>query len=279
MDPRIGISTYAYTWRLSEHAERPMTLDDVLDDTARLGLGLLQVCDLPALETATPDELRTIRSHADALGIALEVGTRGIATAHLLHHLDVAIALGSPIVRSMLTAGEHRPSSAEAVELLAAVGDAYAASGVRLALETYEQVPTRVLVDVVERVAHPAIGICLDPANPVAALEHPRDVVERCAALTLNVHVKDFAFTRADGWVGFTYAGARLGEGLLDYEHLLATVQPVERGLSQIVEHWVAWRGDAATTIAIEEEWTEHAVRTLLERHAPVVPRRAVRAP
>lgn len=279
MTARIGISTYAYTWRLSEHAERPMTLHDLLDDTVRLGLGILQICDFPPLESATPDELRELRGRADSSGVALEVGTRGIATPHLLHLLDVAVALGSPVVRSMLTAGDHRPGPDEAVALLRAVADAYAAAGVRLALETYEQVPTRVLVDVVERVDHPAVGICLDPANPVAALEHPRDVVERCAALTANVHVKDFGFSRAEGWVGFTYAGARLGEGLLDYEHLLDAVRPVERGLSQIIEHWVAWRGDAATTIAIEEEWTEHAARVLRERHAPVVPRRAVRAP
>lgn len=279
MIPRIGISTYAYTWRLSEHSERPMTLDDVLDDAARLELGVLQICDHPPLEAASPDELHALRDRADALGIALEVGTRGIATAHLLHLLDVAVALGSPVVRSMLTSGDHRPSPDEAVTLLRAVADAYASAGVRLALETYEQVPTATLVDVVERVGHPAVGICLDPANPVAALEHPRDVVERCAALTTNVHVKDFGFSRAEGWVGFTYAGARLGEGLLDYEHLLEAVRPVERGLSQIIEHWVAWRGDAASTIAIEEEWTEHAARVLRERHALAVPRRRGLAP
>ena len=72
-----------------------------------------------------------------------------------------------------------------------------------------------------------ALGICLDPANCVAALENPRQVVELGAPHTANIHVKDFAFTRSDGWVGFNLVGAPLGEGLLDYDHLLATVDPV----------------------------------------------------
>ena len=41
-----------------------------------------------------------------------------------------------------------------------------------------------------------------------------------------NVHVKDFAFARQDGWVGFTYCGAPMGAGLHDYPHLLETVRP-----------------------------------------------------
>ncbi|SDH18417.1 sugar phosphate isomerase/epimerase family protein [Agrococcus jejuensis] len=268
MRARLGISTYAYTWRMSELVERPLTLDELVVDAQRLGLGVLQVCDHPPLEVAPPDELAHLRAHADAHGIALEVGTRGIGADHLLRMLDVAVALGSPVVRSMLTAGDDRPSVDEAVERLLAVADAYADAGVALGLETYEQVPTATLLDVVERVGRPeTVGICLDPANPVAGLEHPRDVVERCAAATVNVHVKDFAFTRAPGWVGFTYSGARMGEGALDYAHLLETVRPVERGLSQIVEHWVTWPGTIDEAVAIEAEWTEHAARVLLAAH------------
>ena len=60
-----------------------------------------------------------------------------------------------------------------------------------------------------------------------------------------NLHVKDFAFTRQDGWVGFTYAGAPLGEGLLDYDHMRRAVRPDERGINQIIEHWLPWQGDA----------------------------------
>ena len=90
---------------------------------------------------------------------------------------------------------------------------AYEQAGVTLALETYEQVPVATLVDIVEQVDSPTLGICLDPGNCVAALELPTDTIARTAPYVRNLHVKDFAFTRKDGWVGFTFAGCPLGEG------------------------------------------------------------------
>ena len=100
------------------------------------------------------------------------------------------------------------------------------------------------------------LGICLDPANVVARLESPRTCVEQTAPAVVNVHAKDFAFDRQPGWVGFTYSGARMGTGLHDYRHLLDTVRPRERGINEIVEHWLPWQGDPETTIRTEREWT-----------------------
>ena len=81
-----------------------------------------------------------------------------------------------------------------------------------------------------------------------------------------NVHVKDFAFSRQDGWVGFTFAGAPLGDGLLDYDYLVETVRPDERGINQIIEHWLPWQGDSATTVNTEDQWTLHNLRLSKEQ-------------
>ena len=78
--------------------------------------------------------------------------------------------------------------------------------------------------------------------------------------LVKNVHAKDFAFARQDGWVGFTYSGTPLGEGLHDYLHLHDTVRPDARGINQIVEHWLPWQGDPETTVRTEREWTRTAL-------------------
>jgi hypothetical protein len=84
--------------------------------------------------------------------------------------------------------------------------------------------------------------------------------VELTTDVVANVHVKDFAFDRQAGWVGFTYSGARMGEGLHDYPHLLETVRPRERGIDEIVEHWLPWQGDPETTVRTEREWTRATV-------------------
>ncbi|WP_017569292.1 sugar phosphate isomerase/epimerase family protein [Nocardiopsis halotolerans] len=263
----IGLSTYAYLWRWSEYAPDPFTLEHMLHDTAGLGADVFQICDYPPLEHMDDRELARVRAVADDLGLTLEVGTRGVTPDHLRRYLRISTALGSTLVRSMVRPGNGEPSLEETADVLARTVPEYADQGVELGLETYEQVPTRELVRLVEDVAHPALGIVLDPGNCVAALEHPTDVVDRVAPHVKNLHVKDFAFSRRDGWVGFTLAGAPLGEGLLDYDDVVRRVRPVERGISQVIEHWLPWTDDFATTARAERRWTEHDIDYLRRRN------------
>ncbi|MYS75824.1 TIM barrel protein, partial [Streptomyces sp. SID5926] len=221
-----GISTYAYFWRLSSRAPEPMGLPDMLRDTAELGGEVFQICDYAPIESYDRARLADLRDTAADLGPTLELGTRGIRPDHLLRYLDLAGELGVTLVRSMLNTADHRPDTTEAVTLLKEAVPRYAAAGVTLGLETYEQVATDDLVSVVRAVDDPHLGIVLDPGNSVARLERPADVVAATAPYVVNIHVKDFAFTRRDGWVGFTYAGCPLGEGLLDYDAMIAAVGP-----------------------------------------------------
>ncbi|KOT94125.1 MULTISPECIES: sugar phosphate isomerase/epimerase family protein [Streptomyces] len=260
-----GISTYAYFWRISSRAPEPMSLPDMLRDTAELGGEVFQICDYAPVESCDRAELADLRATAGDLGLTLELGTRGIRPGHLLKYLDTAGELGVTLVRSMLNTAGHRPGTAEAVALLKEAVPRYAAAGVTLGLETYEQVATDDLVDVVRAVDDPHLGIVLDPGNSVARLERPADVVAATAPHVVNIHVKDFAFTRRDGWVGFTYAGCPLGEGLLDYDAMIAAVGPEERGVNQIVEHWLPWQDEGYdATARLEHQWTQHSINTLL---------------
>ncbi|MEU6639297.1 sugar phosphate isomerase/epimerase family protein [Streptomyces rochei] len=260
-----GISTYAYFWRISDRAPEPMTLPAMLRDTAALGGEVFQICDYAPIESYDAARLADVRATADDLGLTLELGTRGIRPEHLLKYLDTARELGVTLVRSMLNTADHRPGTAEAVALLKEAVPRYADAGVTLGLETYEQVATDDLVDVVRAVDDPHLGIVLDPGNSVARLERPVDVVTATAPYVVNIHVKDFAFTRRDGWVGFTYAGCPLGEGLLDHDDMVAAVRPAERGINQIVEHWLPWQDEGYdATARLEHQWTQHSIDTLL---------------
>ena len=78
----------------------------------------------------------------------------------------------------------------------------------------------------VRAVASPQLGVCLDPGNCVARLETPDYVIAEVAPYVVNMHVKDFAFTRAEGWVGFSLTGCPLGAGLLDYDAMIRAVRP-----------------------------------------------------
>jgi len=254
----IGLSTYAFFWQHSERAPEPLTLEQMLRRTRELDVEVLQICDYLPVLGYSDGQLRDLVALADDLGIHLELGTRGVRPEHLGRFLRMAKILKVGLVRSMINTAEHRPTLGEAQRLLEQALPGYEDQGVNLALQTYEQISSKDLVSLVETVASPSLGICLDPAKSLAALEHPNDVIDRCAFWTTNLHVKDFAFTRRDSRVGFTLEGAELGTGLLDYEHLMRTVDPQSRGINRIIEHWLPWQGSYRETAEIENRWTAH---------------------
>lgn len=263
----IGLGTYAYFWRHSDRVPQPLSLIGAFEDTRAQAVDLFQICDYAPLEQMSDSELRDAAGAARELGLTIELGTKGIVPEHLGRFLEIAEVFDARLVRSMVYGPDSRPNLAEAETWLRHVIHEYEAAGVTLALETYEQLATTDLVGLIERIGSEHLGVCLDPANVVARLESPRTCVEQTAALTKNVHVKDFAFARQPGWVGFTYSGTSMGSGLHDYPHLLETVRPRERGINEIVEHWLPWQDDAATTIRTERDWTratlEHLRSTL----------------
>jgi sugar phosphate isomerase/epimerase len=260
---RIGLSSYAFFWQLSDQVTTPLSIHDALERTAELGVDLFQICDYAPLEAMSDAELRAVRDTADRLGISLEVGTKGIRPDHLRRFLHIAGILGSPLLRTMFNTPGHIPTTEEAVAIFKEVLPEFEAAGVKIAVETYEQVPTSRILDVIRGVDSPSLGICSDPANTVAALEMPREVIDAVAPYVLNMHIKDFAFNRKDGWVGFTYSGAPLGEGLLDYGYMVEKIRPHERNINQIVEHWLPWQDTEAETIRLENQWTRHSIEFL----------------
>lgn len=251
----IGLSTYSFFWQHSDRAPQPLDLPAMLHETRGLDADVFQICDYAPLLAYSATQLRDLKALADELGIALELGTKGISTAHLATFLELAKALGAKLIRGMVNTPDHRPTLAQAQALLEQSLPAYEAAGVTIALETYEQLSSTDLVNLVRSVGSPNLGICLDPANCVARLENPLDVIDRCAPYVANLHVKDFAFTRRGGWVGFTLEGAELGTGLLDYEHLISAVAPESRGINRIIEHWLPWQGDFEETSRLEKLW------------------------
>jgi sugar phosphate isomerase/epimerase len=266
----IGLSTYAYFWRGSDRVPRPMSLDDMLRDTAAQGVQLFQICDHAPLAEYADTRLNGLRALADELGLTLELGTRGTDPAVLRAHLHLAVALRASLVRSMWTAGDDRPDAIETEHRLREVLPEYEAAGITLALETYEQVTSTELVTLVRSIDSPRLGIVLDPANTVANLEHPADVTARCLPFVANWHVKDFAFSRKDGWVGFALTSTPLGEGRLDYDGIRAALDARDGGTStvnQVIEHWLPWQDDPETTTRLEAEWTTKTIDHLRRKN------------
>lgn len=256
----IGLGSYAYFWQLSDRTPEAFTLHDAFEATRALDVDLFQICDTESIAAADEAELDSLVAHARDLGLTIELGTKGVAADHLALYLRLAERFDARLVRAMVRFDGGIASLDDAQRALESVLDDYTGAGVTLALETYEMLATSDLVSLVAGIDSEHLGICLDPGNVVANFESPRAAVEACAPWVRNVHAKDFAFARQEGWVGFTYSGAPLGEGRHDYPHLLRTAQPRERGINEIVEHWLPWQGDAENTTRTERAWTATAL-------------------
>jgi len=261
----LGLSTYAFAWRRHPDNPTPIALEAMLDSVVELGCDVFQVCDHPSLEDPDPDFIRRLIAGATERRLELELGTKGVEEEHLLGFLELARTVSARFVRTMLSSPRGTPTVDAAIASLRAVMPAYESARVTLGLETYEQFSTQELVRVIDAVGSPALGICLDPGNSVARLELPEAVVAQAAPYVVNLHVKDFAFARKEGMIGFTFAGAPLGEGLLDYDGMADALDAHQRRVNQVVEHWLTRAESLADTCTAEELWVRNSVAYLKE--------------
>ena len=209
----IGLSTYAFFWQWHDTATSPLSLTDMIVKTAEWDVKLFQICDYPAIDSYDDAALSKLRQHAESCAVTLELGTRGVTPSHAVSLRTSPSLLGARLVRSMVNTAITGLRRRKRCGCWDRARPRIEQAGVTLALETYEQVPVRDLVGIVDAVDSPTVGICLDPANCVAALELPRDTIELTAPRVANVHVKDFAFTRQAGWVGFSLSAPRSATG------------------------------------------------------------------
>ena len=91
----IGLGTYAFFWQHSSRSPTPLGLNEMLVKSQEMGAQVFQICDYAPILKASPDQLDYLRKTAGALGITLELGTKGIQPEHLADYLRVAEALVS----------------------------------------------------------------------------------------------------------------------------------------------------------------------------------------
>ena len=267
---RLGVSTWAFPWAIGVPGyppARPMDGIAFLRRAADLGVRVVQIGDNLPLDRLPPDARQALLAEATRLGLALEVGTRGIAPAHLRRYLELAQMCGSPLLRVVIDTAEHHPDPNEIVATLGALLPDFAAADVVLGIENHDRFKAAALRTIVERLDSPHVGICLDTTNSFGAEEGPELVAEVLGPYVVNLHIKDFTIRRAAHGLGFVIAGAPAGQGMLDIPKLLRMVQAHGRDMNAILEQWPAPETTLDATIAKEAAGATQGIaylRTLL---------------
>lgn len=267
---KLGIGTYTFAWAIGvpgHEPPQPMTAQGLIDQAHALGVHVVQIADNLPLPRLAPAEIAALANRASEVGIDVEVGTRGIKVDHLRTYLDLAVRFDSPILRVVTDTADHQPSEDEIVTTILALVPALEETGVTLAIENHDRFTSKTLVDLLQRIDNEYVGICLDTVNSFGALEGPGRVVETLGPWTVNLHVKDFAITRASHQMGFTVEGRPAGRGRLDVPGLLSRLRSMDRDVNAILELWTPPEPKLADTLAKEQGWAVESVaylRTLI---------------
>ena len=192
---QLGISSYTYTWAIGVPGHvpaQPLTADGLLSKANNLGVHVVQVADNLPLDALSDSDLTKLDRLAGAQDIALEVGTRGIAPDHLRRYITLAERLRSPILRVVIDTPTHHPTVDEVVDTFRSLMPEFEHRNICLAIENHDRFTARTFADIVEQVASPCIGICLDTVNSFGALEGPAAVLDVLGPFVVNLHIKDF---------------------------------------------------------------------------------------
>lgn len=263
---RLGLGSYACSWAVGVpgyDVPGPFGAIGLIRRAKALGLGVAQIADNIPLETCTRGDIAQIRDAARDAGIEIELGTRGIAPAHLRRFLEIGREFSAKLLRVVVDLPNHHPSPGAIVETVRGLIPDLLAAEMVLGIENHDRFNVRTLSDIMQRIESPAVGICLDTVNSFGSLEGPEVVVNTLAPFVVNLHLKDFIVRRASHMMGFEITGAPAGQGQLNIPWLLQQLRAAGRDPNAILELWPPPEPDLATTIAKEAEWCASSVRYL----------------
>ena len=225
---RLGLDNFAVramNWKA--HA--------LLDYAASLQLDSLFITDLDAFENHEPGYLKEVKAKADDLGIAIYLGTWsicptsktfknkwGTAEEHLALGIRMAKALGSPVIRVVLGAGEDRKTEggieariADTVKVCQACRSQAVDAGVKIAVENHAgDMQSWELVTLIEAAGKDYVGANLDSGNACWTMEDPVENLETLGPYTLSTSLRDSMVWESEN--GAKVQWTAMGEGCVD---------------------------------------------------------------
>ncbi|MCC7291316.1 MAG: sugar phosphate isomerase/epimerase [Phycisphaerales bacterium] len=133
----------------------------------------------------------------------------------------LAARLGIPLVTfhaGFLPHDRHDPLRQRMIDRLRRVVEAFAARGIRVGFETGQETAAT-LLDVLDEIACPTLGVNFDPANMILyGMGDPVSAVQQLAPRVVGIHIKDARPSPTPGTWG---EETRFGDGAVDWPSFL----------------------------------------------------------
>jgi 3-oxoisoapionate decarboxylase len=207
----------------------------LIDYAIRLKTDSLFISDLDAFESLEEKYLGELKAKAADQGLQIHVGTWsicptsksfknkwGTAEESLAFGIRVAKALGSPVIRVVLGAGEDRKTEggieariADTVKVCQSQRSRSLDTGVKIAVENHAgDMQAWELVTLIEAAGKDYVGANIDSGNAVWTMEDPITNLETLAPYVLTSSLRDSAVWESAN--GATVQWTAMGEGDVD---------------------------------------------------------------
>ncbi|TKT76185.1 sugar phosphate isomerase/epimerase family protein [Aquamicrobium sp. LC103] len=217
-DPGRRMTIAEFLDRVSEYGARGVSLESCFfDDFGERTIVALK---------AQLDRLGLERVWAWGHPRGLESGRSAEALDDLISHIRIAAALGASVMRICAGGRGSRPESwsehkAGLIPMLRRAAAEAGEHGIVLALENHIDLYADEIVEIMETIASPALGVCLDTANNLRLFEHPLEVARKLAPWTRATHLKDIAAHRGDPRSFAFWPSVPLGDGAVEIDAIL----------------------------------------------------------
>lgn len=264
---KLGLDSYSYHLAFGAHPDftpkKRMNLIQFIGRVKALNLDGFQI-DPMHLESKDASYLRKIASLAQENQLFLEYGAIGVDYSYLLDELDVCLKLNSSVLRTFIGFNRYDKQTNISLEIQNAIHQLNKIKQnaqdlqIKIAIENHGDVTSDELVYIIEKVASPNVGICLDLGNPLLTMEDPIEATEKMAPFTFTTHFKDYAIQMTN--YGCKVCGVALGQGNIDLAAGLKILRENTSLDKIILELPIEARGDEVLTLQIEDQIVARSV-------------------
>ena len=235
---KVGIDSYCYhrffgeVYPQQQEPPRNMTLEDFIDRAKELGVDgvSLESCFIPQKDD--PGYLASVRERLDDYGFdrvyawghpdGLEGGKNKEEYQEMIRSFGHASQIGAKVMRVvgsslMFRFEDHQEQIARLVGMFREAIQIAADHDVKMAIENHIDFTGGEILQLLEEVDSPYLGLNFDTGNFARLLDDPIKAMEKLAPHTLATHIKDLKvnpLAAVDDW--YFFSTAPVGDGFID---------------------------------------------------------------
>ena len=269
---KLFISSYSYRWAMGCRQYRPlnpMPIKEFLAKAKGHGLDGVQIVDNVNPENFTKKECKEIFAVAQKLGIELQWGFEGWEENKIDRLLEICSKTEAKLLRGVFGKNffqdmiSQQKRIKKAISKLSELLPKLEKRRIILAIENHFDLKIFELMEVIKKVNHPLVKICLDTTNALAEIEKPLNTVKALGPFSTSMHFKDFAISKVVG--GYTIMGRPIGEGQQGCQEILRKALEINPNIEVCIELSIIKPEDASTMLEQEESWVKNSVKNTKE--------------